>query len=93
MATYEYLCSRCGPFDVRLAIGTAPSVYSCSVCAGSARRVYSSPGLTRTSPEAASLHAREDQSREDPDVVSAIPPRATRAPRPPHPALSRLPRP
>jgi hypothetical protein len=28
MATYEYLCSRCGPFDVKLAIGTAPRIFS-----------------------------------------------------------------
>ncbi|MER6996028.1 FmdB family zinc ribbon protein [Streptomyces sp. NPDC000410] len=92
MATYEYLCSRCGSFDVRLAIGTAPTAYDCPACAGIARRVYSSPGLTRTPSGIASLHEREAQSREAPAVVGEVPPRST-APRRPHPALSRLPRP
>ncbi|MGW3950487.1 FmdB family zinc ribbon protein [Streptomyces sp. NPDC004752] len=92
MATYEYLCSRCGPFDVKLAIGTAPIAHGCPVCAGDARRVFSSPGLPRTSNAAAALRVREERSREAPAVVSEIPPgRGVR--QPPHPALSRLPRP
>ncbi|MGW4914524.1 FmdB family zinc ribbon protein [Streptomyces sp. NPDC004270] len=90
MATYEYLCSRCGPFDVKLAIGTAPKAYGCPVCAGAARRVYSSPGLTLTSHAVAALHVREEQAREAPAVVSQLPPRRRVHP---HPALSRLPRP
>ncbi|MBB5925860.1 FmdB family zinc ribbon protein [Streptomyces echinatus] len=90
MATYEYLCSRCGPFEVRLAIGTAPRAYGCPDCAGAARRVYSSPGITRTSKAVAALHVREEQAREAPTVVSQLPPRRKVQP---HPALSRLPRP
>ncbi|MER5755242.1 FmdB family zinc ribbon protein [Streptomyces sp. NPDC002088] len=92
MATYEYVCSRCGPFDVRLAIGTAPRVYGCPACADAARRVYSAPGLSVTSSATAALHEREEQAREAPAVVSEVPPR-TRVERHPHPALSRLPRP
>ncbi|MFF1603471.1 FmdB family zinc ribbon protein [Streptomyces mirabilis] len=91
MATYEYLCSRCGPFDVKLEIGTAPKAYGCPVCAGAARRVYSSPGLALTPNAVAALHVREEQAREAPAVVSQVPPRR-RVPRHPHPALSRLPR-
>ncbi|MFE2517694.1 FmdB family zinc ribbon protein [Streptomyces mirabilis] len=91
MATYEYLCSRCGPFDVKLEIGTAPNVYGCPVCAGAARRVYSSPGLALTPNAVAALHVREEQAREAPAVVSEVPPRR-RVPRHPHPALPRLPR-
>ncbi|MEU3981606.1 FmdB family zinc ribbon protein [Streptomyces sp. NPDC026672] len=91
MATYEYLCSRCGSFDVKLEIGTAPKSYGCPVCAGAARRVYSAPGLSRTSNEVAALRVREERAREAPEVVSQPPPRS-RAPRPPHPALPRLPR-
>ncbi|MFF5147444.1 FmdB family zinc ribbon protein [Streptomyces sp. NPDC013157] len=90
MAAYEYLCSRCGPFDVRLAIGTAPRTYGCPVCAGAARRVYSSPGLTLTSKAVAALRVREEQAREAPAVVPEPPPRGRVRP---HPALSRLPRP
>ncbi|MFD7440082.1 FmdB family zinc ribbon protein [Streptomyces sp. NPDC059909] len=92
MATYEYLCSRCGPFDRKLTIGTAPKVYDCPVCAGTARRVYSSPGLSLTSHAVAALREREEQAHEAPAVVSEVPPRP-RVLRPPHPALSRLPRP
>ncbi|MEU4091261.1 FmdB family zinc ribbon protein [Streptomyces sp. NPDC026673] len=92
MATYEYLCSGCGPFDVKLAIGTAPAAYDCPVCAGASRRVFSSPSLTATPHGIASFREREERSREMPDVVTAPPPRERAAPRP-HPALSRLPRP
>ncbi|MET8244284.1 FmdB family zinc ribbon protein [Streptomyces sp. NPDC005202] len=92
MATYEYVCSSCGPFDVKLAIGTAPESYSCPVCAGAARRVYSSPGLSRTSNAVAALHNQEERAREAPAVVSGVPPHS-RVRRQPHPALSRLPRP
>ncbi|GAA3156393.1 hypothetical protein GCM10010521_50580 [Streptomyces rameus] len=91
MATYEYRCGRCGSFDVKLPIGTAPDAWDCPVCAAAARRVYSVPGLARTSAAAAALHTREERSREAPDVVSEVPPGRT-APRQPHPALSRLPR-
>ncbi|AWI27423.1 FmdB family zinc ribbon protein [Streptomyces tirandamycinicus] len=92
MATYEYLCSRCGPFDVKLAIGTAPTSHGCPVCTGTARRVYSSPGLALTSHTVAALHERDERSREAPAVVSEVPPGRS-VPRRPHPALSRLPRP
>ncbi|WP_411133646.1 FmdB family zinc ribbon protein [Streptomyces sp. C10] len=92
MATYEYLCSRCGSFDVKLAIGTAPRTYGCPVCAGAARRVYSSPGFSPASHAVAALHDQEERAREAPAVVSEVPP-GRRVPRRPHPALSRLPRP
>ncbi|MEU0968675.1 FmdB family zinc ribbon protein [Streptomyces sp. NPDC005917] len=92
MTTYEYLCSRCGRFDVKLAIGTAPMAYGCPACAGTARRVYSSPAFARTSHGVAALHAREEQAREAPEVVSEVPPRS-RVQQYVHPALSRLPRP
>ncbi|MFI2261367.1 FmdB family zinc ribbon protein [Streptomyces tubercidicus] len=91
MATYEFQCSRCGPFDVKLAIGTAPATYDCPVCAGAARRVYSAPGLTLTPHAVAGLHDQEERAREAPAVVSEVPSRRT-VPRRPHPALSRLPR-
>ncbi|MEU3862597.1 zinc ribbon domain-containing protein [Streptomyces sp. NPDC028722] len=91
MATYEYRCGHCGTFEVKLPIGTAPKAWDCPACAGAASRVYSAPGLARTSSAAAALHTREEQSREAPEVVSEVPPGRT-ARRQPHPALSRLPR-
>ncbi|MFB6955664.1 FmdB family zinc ribbon protein [Streptomyces sp. NPDC056309] len=92
MATYEYLCSHCGPFDVKLTIGTAPKSYGCPFCADAARRLYSAPGLSTTSSASTTLREREEQAREAPAVVSEVPSRTRPEPRP-HPALSRLPRP
>lgn len=91
MAIYEYRCPECGPFDVSLPMGSAPQARDCAACGRPARRVFSAPGLTRTPPALAAALAREEQSREAPEVVSG-PPRARTA-RPPHPALARLPRP
>ncbi|SDN09925.1 FmdB family zinc ribbon protein [Streptomyces wuyuanensis] len=92
MATYEYSCSLCGPFDVKLAIGTAPQTYGCPVCSAVARRVFSAPALSVMPHGVASLHEREEKSREAPAVVSEVPSGKRPQPRP-HPALSRLPRP
>ncbi|MFE9622918.1 FmdB family zinc ribbon protein [Streptomyces sp. NPDC006527] len=92
MATYEYSCNRCGSFDVRLPIGTAPTEQVCPQCSNTARRVYSSPAIAFTSPAVAGLRDQEEKSRESPTVVTRVPPGQT-APRPAHPALSRLPRP
>ncbi|MEV0407347.1 FmdB family zinc ribbon protein [Actinoallomurus sp. NPDC050550] len=92
MATYEYLCRGCGAFEVRLALGTAPATHACPRCGRGGRRVFSPPALARTSPTARASREREEQSREAPEVVSEVPPNR-RAPRRPHPALARLPRP
>ncbi|MEU3349154.1 FmdB family zinc ribbon protein [Streptomyces sp. NPDC006700] len=92
MATYEYLCGHCGPFDVKLAIGTAPTTYGCPSCADAARRLYSSAGLSTASSVSSALREREEQTREAPAVVAEVPSRA-RPERRPHPALPRLPRP
>ncbi|MFF4014085.1 FmdB family zinc ribbon protein [Streptomyces sp. NPDC001843] len=92
MATYEYSCSRCGLFDVRLPMGTAPSRYGCPRCSGAARRVFSSRGLALTAPAVAGLREQEAKSRENPAVVTRVPAKEA-APRPVHPAVARLPRP
>ncbi|WP_157977368.1 FmdB family zinc ribbon protein [Streptomyces triticisoli] len=92
MATYEYSCSRCGVFDVRLPIGTAPTQLSCPRCSTTARRAYSSPALVSTSPALAGLREQAEKSREDPAVVTRVPPR-TATTRSVHPAVARLPRP
>ncbi|MGY3205876.1 FmdB family zinc ribbon protein [Streptomyces sp. TE5632] len=92
MATYEYSCNRCGSFDVKLPIGTAPTARACPQCSNTARRVYSSPATAFTSPAVAGLREQEEKSRENPAVVTRVPPERA-APRPAHPALDRLPRP
>jgi len=92
MATYEYSCNRCGSFDVKLPIGTAPAEQVCPQCSDTARRVYSSPATAFTSAAVVGLREQEEKSREDPAVVTRVPPRQA-PPRPAHPALARLPRP
>ena len=93
MATYEYSCSRCGVFDVRLPMGTAPTEHGCPRCSGVARRVFSSRGLALAVPAVGGLREQEEKSRENPAVVTRVPPREGAAPRPVHPAVARLPRP
>ncbi|WP_084965594.1 zinc ribbon domain-containing protein [Thermoactinospora rubra] len=92
MATYEYCCGDCGRFEVRLPIGTATAVRDCPECHRPAPRVFSSPYLSSVPPAEAAARAREEQSREAPEVVTSVPPKRRRE-QPPHPALSRLPRP
>ncbi|MFI7451977.1 FmdB family zinc ribbon protein [Nonomuraea sp. NPDC049714] len=92
MATYAYRCPDCGPFEVRLPIGTAEAVTDCPGCRSAARRVFTAPSLARLSPATSAAFTREEQSRETPEVVTRVPAeRRWRTPQ--HPALSRLPRP
>ncbi|MEV4163389.1 FmdB family zinc ribbon protein [Nonomuraea dietziae] len=91
MATYEYRCADCGRFEVHLPIGSAPADCDCPECHRAARRVFSSPHLTRVPSTLSAALSREEQSQEAPEVVTSLPPRQRR--RPPHPAVSRLPRP
>ncbi|MEV4418255.1 zinc ribbon domain-containing protein [Catellatospora sp. NPDC049609] len=94
MATYEYECADCGRFDVRTAVGAAPPRSSCPACHGDARRVFSPPLLGLLPKAVTALAGREEQSRDEPAVVSRIPPKTGGRPEPaPHPALARLPRP
>ncbi|MEV0148352.1 FmdB family zinc ribbon protein [Nonomuraea sp. NPDC050733] len=91
MATYEYRCVGCGPFEVRLPIGTAEAVRDCPVCGSSARRHFTAPSLTRVPPAMSAALTREQKSQEVPEVVTSVPSERRRQ-KPPHPALSRLPR-
>ena len=93
MATYEYSCHRCGNFDVRLPIGTAPPEYGCPVCRTTARRVWSSPALSVMPNLLKGLREQEEQSRESPSVVTEVPPARGRQPERVHPAVAHLPRP
>lgn len=95
MATYEYVCRDCGDrFDIRAPIGTAPDRHHCPTCSGSARRAFSAPAFNGLATPTRQLLEREEKSRDEPDVVRHIPPRA-HSPRTKetNPALARLPRP
>lgn len=91
MATYEYRCANCGPFETRRPIGSAPSQCDCPECGDASRRVFSVPHLARVPSEAGSALAHAESSRDEPEVVSGVPGKPVT--RRPHPALARLPRP
>jgi putative FmdB family regulatory protein len=97
MAIYDYRCARDGAFEATWPLGTAPNAVTCSICGGEAKRVFSSPMLSFSSPERHARRAaieRAEKSRTEPEVVTCLPPRrrspATAALTP---ALRRLPRP
>ncbi len=93
MATYEYRCANCGPFEQRMPMGTATAVAVCPTCGREARRIFSVPMTYRTPKPLATMLAREEASRDDPEVVDRVPPRRPRRPTSQNPALVRLPRP
>ncbi|MEW2395879.1 zinc ribbon domain-containing protein [Streptomyces sp. NPDC046862] len=93
MATYEYRCTGCGPFDVIRPIGRALPEEPCELCGVQARRVFSAPMLTRTSaPLARALNASEASAHE-PRVVTAAPPALSRPAPPADPRHTLLPKP
>jgi hypothetical protein len=57
------------------------------------RRLFSPPALRLSSRALVAAIERDERSRTDPEVVTAIPARAGRPARATHPAQQRLPRP
>jgi putative FmdB family regulatory protein len=94
VATYDYGCGDCGCFEQRLPMGTAMATVACPSCGRDAKRIFAVPMSYRTSKPVARMLAREEASRDDPQVVERVPPRRRpRRPTSPNPALARLPRP
>jgi putative FmdB family regulatory protein len=71
MATYRFLCPSCGPFDVVLPMGTAPPYRDCTRCDRPGRRLFTAPHLSRLAPALAGALAREERSRDEPEIVSS----------------------
>ena len=96
MALYEYRCESDGAFEITRPLGTAPAASACPVCSDPARRVFSSPMLTRMPRGLVAALDHEEKTRESPDVVTSLPPSGARRATPMAPltpALQRLPRP
>jgi hypothetical protein len=77
-------------------MGTATAAIPCPTCGAVAARVFTAPRLSLGSPVRRALLERAERTREQPDVVSAPPPRpgpGRRADVSRNPALRRLPRP
>ncbi|MGY1706041.1 FmdB family zinc ribbon protein [Geodermatophilus sp. SYSU D00697] len=92
MAAYLYRCTTCGPWEIRRPVGTAESTSPCPACGADGRRLYTPPLLSRTPAPAAAARLREEASRDEPAVTTAVPP-AARRPAPRDPRWSALPRP
>ena len=74
MARYDYRCDDCGTFEVSTAMGAAPRSAACPCCARDARRLFTVPLIARTPKALGALRAREERSRDDPEVVTSVPP-------------------
>ena len=92
MASYLYRCGACGPWEVRLPIGTADSTSACPACGRPGPRQYTAPLLARTPGTVAAARLREEASRDAPTVTTEVP-RAASRPAPRDPRWSALPRP
>lgn len=73
---YEFSCETCGAFEALRTIEEASEPMLCPTCGSSARRLYSAPGVTRTSATVAQAHARNERSAHEPEVVQRPPPEA-----------------
>ncbi len=93
MAVYVYRCIEHGTSEESSPIGPAGAAVPCPTCGAAAVRVYTAPRLSLGSPARRALIDRTERTRDEPDVVSAPPPRPGGPAVAWHPALGRLPRP
>jgi hypothetical protein len=96
MTTYAYRCSQDGDFDISRPLGTAPTKSVCPVCHDEAARVFRAPMLSLAPRALVAAIDRTEKSRDEPDVVSAVPPRSVHGQNSTatqNPAWQRLPRP
>jgi putative FmdB family regulatory protein len=96
MAIYEYRCDQHGAFEVMRAIGTAPASVACPACGGAATRVFTKPMLSSTPAELVAAIDHAQKTRDEPDLVTSLPPADPRRRTPVlplTPTLRRLPRP
>lgn len=96
MVAYEYRCDTHGIFAVDRPMGGAPGAVACATCERKAARIFSAPMLRQGPANRMALIDKAEKSRDEPEVVTSLPPRhpSKRTPlAPPNPALQRLPRP
>lgn len=93
MATYEYRCTGCGPFDVIRPIGRALPEEPCELCGVQARRVFTAPLLTHAPSTLARVRNASEASAHEPRVVAEVPPARRRTAPPADPRHALLPKP
>ncbi|HEY8338349.1 MAG TPA: zinc ribbon domain-containing protein, partial [Egibacteraceae bacterium] len=89
----EFLCPHCGPFESMHAPGEAGRTRRCPTCGADSRRRFSAPLLARTPAPLAAALAAEEKSRDEPEVVTTLPPRRRAPAAPPRPQRPRPPLP
>lgn len=96
MTVYEYRCDDDGMLEVTRPLGTAPPSITCPTCGRVARRVFSPPMTTSLPPDLVGAIDHAEKTRDEPDVVTSLPPKSPRHRTPVAPltpARKRLPRP
>ncbi|RVX39024.1 putative FmdB family regulatory protein [Nonomuraea polychroma] len=73
MATYQYRCAGCGPFDVTRPIGQARPEEPCEACGHPSRRLFTSPMVIRTPAALARALQAQEASAYEPRVVDEVP--------------------
>jgi hypothetical protein len=79
MATYAYRCAEHGDFDISRPMGMAAATSRCKICNKEAVRVFCAPMLSFAPRALVAAIDRTVKSRDEPEVVSALPPRPVRA--------------
>ena len=96
MAIYEYRCERDGAFEVLRRSGPRRRRSPCPVCESEARRVFSKPMLSSAPRALVAALDHAEKTRNEPEVVTSLPPAGARRRTPMlplTPTLRRLPRP
>lgn len=93
MPTYSFRCAACGPFDVVVPMAAVTAARACPACDASADRVFTAPGVVRTTPAHRGAVAAAERSRHEPEVTTTPPPRSRPAPVTRDPRHATLPRP
>lgn len=72
MPVYEFFCEICGPFEKRRSFAEASEPIECPTCQVEATRVYSAPGLYRTSQSERIAQYRNEKSAHEPRVERRV---------------------
>jgi putative FmdB family regulatory protein len=67
---YVFDCRSCGPFEVSRPMAEAGSGAACPSCHNAARRVFTSPGITRLARPLRRAMETEEASAHEPRVVT-----------------------
>jgi putative FmdB family regulatory protein len=96
VAIYEYRCDDDGVFEVTRPLGTPLKSIACPVCGSEGRRVFSKPMLLSSPRALVAAIDHAEKSRDEPEMVTSLPPTGARKRTPVlplTPILRRLPRP